>query len=167
MKKLLLGLLTLAIITLTLTSCQQPTAAATIAAHTPIVTGAVFFEEADVPTSGGMTWGTALEKKKTILSKSTNYRLGVFYKDSLADAKDIALSTNSSFTGEYWHWYWTPDGTDDPKGCWRALQVSFTSNSTLRATFPNQSNGNLYIRVTDSAGNVSSVYTITGITITN
>ena len=169
MKKLILGLLSAAIIILSFTACQQSSTPAPVApvvtSHVPSITGAVFFEESDY-NSNGITWGTAQEKKKTTLSASKNYRLGVYFSDALSDVNDIAISTNSSFSGTYWHYTFTPSAYNASSGVWFALVFALKDSSNLRAIFTNRTDANLYLKITDSAGNTGT-YTISGITITD
>ena len=169
MKKLILGLLSAAIIILSFTACQQSSTPAPVApvltSHAPSITGAVFFEESDY-NSNGITWGTALEKKKTTLSASKNYRLGVFFNDALSDINDIAISPNSNFSGTFWHYQLTPGAYNESSGMWIAYVFDLKDNSALRAIFTNRSDANLYLKITDAAGNIGR-YTISGITITD
>ncbi|MCR4947729.1 MAG: hypothetical protein K6A15_01085 [Treponema sp.] len=168
MKKLILGLLSAAIIILSFTACQQsstPTVTPVVVPHSPTITGAVFFEESDYD-SNGITWGTAQQKKKTTLSASKNYRLGVYFNDALSDVNDIAISTNSSFTGTYWHYTFTPGAFNASNGVWFALVFALKNNSELRDIFTNRADANLYLKITDAAGNTGT-YTISGITITD
>lgn len=169
MKKLILGLLSAAIIILSFTACQQSSTPAPVApvvtSHAPSITGAVFFEESDY-NSNGITWGTAQAKKKTTLSASKNYRLGVYFNDALSDVNKIAISTNSSFTGTFWEYTFTPNAFDASNGVWFALVFALKDEPRLRNIFTNRTDANLYLRITDSAG-YTGRYTISGITITD
>ena len=169
MKKLILGLLSAAIIILSFSACKQASSPAPVAPvivnHTPEVLGAMFIKASD--DSDTITWSQAEAKKQTTLEKSKDYKLCVRWKDAMADANRIQLCKNTGFDPA-WQWIFTlRNPSVQVSGTWVTYNLHFTQQSEAKAFFTNQSNRPLYVRVLDSAGNISSTYTISGITITD
>ncbi len=168
MKKLLLGLLTLAIITLTLTSCQQPTAAA-YTGSAPQDVEAFFIKTSELESS--MTWNQAIAKRQTTLTKSIDYKLCVWWKDLDKNTTKLQISPNAGFNS-VWQWEFTLNNPERQEtGIWSAFTITFAGSSAkaveTRNFFANQTASPYYVRLVDSMGNISAVYTIQSLTITN
>ncbi len=169
MKKLILGLLSAAIIILSFSACKQASSPAPVVPvvvnHKPDVLGAVFVKSSEF--SDSLNWSQAEAKKQTTLEKSKNYKFCVAWKDALADTNKLQVCKDSSFDSS-WQWTFTlRNPSAQISGTWVAYDLPFTTNSEARDYFTNQSNRNLYVRMIDTAGNISSTYTISGITITD
>ena len=159
-KTFLLGLLAAAIMTLTLTSCSPNVDTGT----EPTILGALFVQASDI--SDNITWNTAINKEVKELSTTQNYTLCVRWNDPDLDVADVAICLDTKFN-PYWHW----DGFnfENPKtDMWVILGFNLTEknlNYNPKSMFANITNRTLYVRVTDSKGNISAVYPITGVTI--
>ena len=171
MKKLILGLLSAAIIILSFTACQQSSTPATtpvvpvVTNAAPVIDKAIFLNADDVTSS--LTWGQAQEKAVTTLEKSKDYKIAVYWTDADANSNQLQLCKNSSFD-RYWRWTFTLNNpAAQATGNWVTWNLNLSSNSEARSYFTNQSNKPLYVKMLDASNNESATYIISGITITN
>ena len=157
-KTFLLGLLAAAIMTLTLTSCNPDPGTP------PTLIGAMFTKKSDITQS--TTWNTATTKEVKELSTSQDYYLCVRWDDPDLDVVDVAICLDDKFN-PYWHW--GPLTFNSPKqDMWTTLGFALTEpdlDRNPKSMFANITNKTLYVRVTDSKGNNSALYPITGVTV--
>lgn len=154
MKKLLLGLLAAAVVTLTLAGCKNNSDNGTA----PIIHDAFFASDTDDTSFSN----TKTQYKLTTLSLSNTTDLIVFdVEDPDFDITEIAISTKSDFS-TYYHWtglQWN----NEVARFWSALTCGW--NTSQKSNYV-QSNSPVYVKAIDSNGNESEVFTIPGITIT-
>ncbi len=159
-KTFLLGLLAAAIMTLTLTSCSPNVDTGTA----PTITGALFVKASDVDEY--TSWDTVVNREAKELSTTQNYTLCVRWNDPDLDVSEVAISLDNKFVT---YWYWGPLTFNSPKqDMWTTLVFDLTEpnlNRNPRSIFANITNRTLYVRVTDSKGNISTLYQIDGVTV--
>ena len=155
MKKLLLGLLAAAVVTLTLAGCKNNEDTGTA----PIIHDAFFASNTDDTSYSN----TKTQYKLTTLSLSKHTDLIVFdVEDPDLDITEITISTKSDFS-TYYHWTGLKFNNEVAR-FWSALTCGWREINPTNYII---SNSPIYVKVIDSKGNESEVFTITGITITN
>lgn len=154
-KTFLLGLLAAAIMTLTLTSCNPNVDTGTA----PTITGALFVTPSDLIDNP--VWSTVIERETKNLSLNQNYRLCVKWNDPDLDVVEVGICQDDKFNS-YWHWDQLK--FDDPqKDMWAIFKFNLSEINGKENYI--QNNKPVYVRVTDSKGNYSLIYTINGITV--
>ena len=156
MKKLLLGLLAAAVVTLILAGCKNNTDNGTA----PIIHDAFFASNTDNTSYSN----TKTQYKLTNLSLSNTTDLIVFdVEDPDLDITEITISTKSDFS-TYYHWTGLKFNNEVAR-FWSALTCGWNIEASKKSNYV-QSNSPVYVKAIDSNGNESEVFTIPGITIT-
>ncbi len=159
-KTLFAGLLTAAILTLTLSGCKNPAATGgEDKGSTPIVKEA-FFLASDV--SEGTTLGSARASALTEINKNTNCYLAFVVKDIDKDITNVQISPYSDFD-DWVGWVWkTPVNKEE---FFTTGEVAFEHLDTSTISYMTGTNKTIYVRAIDSKGNISTLYSITGLSI--
>ena len=156
MKKLLLGLLAAAVVTLTLAGCKNNSDNGTA----PIIHDAFFASDTDDNSFSN----TKAQYKLTTLSLNNKTDLIVFdVEDPDLDITEISISTKSDFS-TYYHWTDLKFNNEVAR-FWSALTCGWNIDASKKPNWV-LSNSPIYVKAIDSNGNESDVFTIPGITLT-